>query len=215
MDELINSGVRVDAIATDPPYLIKYKTGHRNNKRHDFCNPILNDDKPEIIPCFLNKAYKILKEDSAMYIFCNSNKIDFFKQEVEKANFKIKNIIVWVKNNWTAGDLQAAFGKQYEFIILANKGRRRIEGKRITDVWFFDRVVGKEQVHQNQKPVKLIEQCILKHTKENELILDAFMGSGSTGVACKNTNRKFIGIELDKNYFDIAKKRIEEQNSNK
>ena len=199
----------IDLIVTDPPYLMNYKTNHRKDKSHDFCKPILNDlNNEELVINFLNESYRVLKNDSAMYMFCNSNRIDFFKQEVENTGFKIKNIIVWIKNNWTAGDLKAAFGKQYEFIILANKGRASFNGKRITDVWNFDRVCGKEQVHQNQKPVDLLEQCIVKHSAEGDVILDPFMGSGSTGVACKYTNRSFIGIELDENYFNIAKERI-------
>jgi DNA modification methylase len=65
-------------------------------------------------------------------------------------------------------------------------------------------------LHSTQKPVALIEYLIKTYTNENETVLDFTMGSGTTGVACKNLNRKFIGIELDKNYFEIAKKRIEE-----
>lgn len=67
----------------------------------------------------------------------------------------------------------------------------------------------KKQLHQNQKPVDLLKQCILKHSYENGVVLDPFMGSGSTGVACINTNRNFIGFELDEKYFDIAKDRLE------
>ena len=66
------------------------------------------------------------------------------------------------------------------------------------------------RVHPTQKPVDLLEYLVKTYTNENETVLDFTMGSGSTGVACMNTNRKFIGIELDKNYFDIAKNRIEE-----
>lgn len=66
-----------------------------------------------------------------------------------------------------------------------------------------------KQVHQTQKPVALLEYLIKTYTNENETVLDNCMGSGSTGVACKNLNRNFIGIELDKNYFEIAKQRIE------
>ena len=149
-----------------------------------------------------------MKNNTAMYMFCNCDKVDFFKQELENAGFKIKNMIIWVKNNWTAGDLKAQFGKQYEIIFLVNKGRKCFNGKRITDVWMFDRISGKKQLHQNQKPVDLLKQCILKHSDENDIIFDGFMGSGSTGVACIETNRKFIGVELDKKYFEIAKERI-------
>ena len=201
----------IDMILTDPPYLMNYKTNHRKNKDHKFCQTIQNDDNEKFLDNYLSLCYQKLKSNSAIYIFCNQNKIDIFKQLIEKNNFKIKNIIVWVKNNWTAGDLKAAYGKQYEFIILANKGRRYINGKRITDVWQFNRVAGNSLLHQNQKPIDLLEQCILKHSNENEIIFDGCMGSGSTGVACLNTNRKFIGFELDKEYFEIAKKRIEDR----
>ena len=198
----------VDLVLTDPPYLIKYKTNRRKNKNHDFCTEILNDDNYELISFYIKECYRILKNDTAMYMFCNCDKADFFKQELQKAGFKIKNMIIWVKNNWTAGDLKAQFGKQYEIIFLVNKGRKYFNGKRLTDIWCFDKVAGKNQQHQNQKPVDLLEQCILKHSNENEIVFDGFMGSGSTGVACVNTNRRFIGIELDDKYFEIAKQRI-------
>ena len=67
----------------------------------------------------------------------------------------------------------------------------------------------KKSVHPTQKPVALLEYLIKTYTNENDTVLDFTMGSGSTGVACKNTNRDFIGIELDQNYFNIAKERIE------
>ena len=201
----------IDLIVTDPPYLIKYKTNYRKDKKHDFCSEIANDGNYELISNYIKECYRILKNDTAMYMFCNCDRVDYFKQELEKAGFKIKNMIIWVKNNWTAGDLKAQFGKQYEIIFLVNKGRKYFNGKRITDVWNFDRVSGNKQVHQNQKPLDLLEQCILKHSEENDIVFDGFMGSGSTGVACKHTNRRFIGIELDDNYFEIAKKRIEEE----
>ena len=199
----------IDLIVTDPPYLIKYKTNRRKNKDHDFCSEILNDDNEQLIIDYIRECYRILKNNTAMYMFCNCDKVDFFKQELENAGFKIKNMIIWVKNNWTAGDLKAQFGKQYEIIFLVNKGRKCFNGKRITDVWMFDKISGKKQLHQNQKPVDLLKQCILKHSDENDIVFDGFMGSGSTGVACIETGRKFIGVELDKKYFEIAKERIE------
>lgn len=72
----------------------------------------------------------------------------------------------------------------------------------------FDRETG---LHPTQKPVALLEYLIKTYTNENEIVLDSFMGSGSTGVACIRTKRKFIGIEIDENYFNIAKKRIEKE----
>ena len=198
----------IDLIVTDPPYLINYKTNYRKNKEDDFCKPIKGDDDYKLIENYIKECYRILKNNSAMYIFCNSDRVDYFKQNLEKTGFKIKNMIIWVKNNWTAGDLKAQFGKQYEIIFLVNKGRKKFNGKRITDVWNFDRVAGKKQLHQNQKPVELLEQCILKHSNEDDIVFDGFMGVGSVGVACKNTNRRFVGVELEERYFNIAKERI-------
>lgn len=78
-----------------------------------------------------------------------------------------------------------------------------------TQLWKYNRDILKSSLHPTQKPVKLCENLIKTYTNENCIVLDNCMGSGSTGVACKNTNRKFIGIELDRKYFDIAKERIE------
>ena len=74
----------------------------------------------------------------------------------------------------------------------------------------FSNASQKGKVHPTQKPVALLEYLIKTYTQEGETVLDFTCGSGSTGVAAKNTNRKFIGVELDQNYFEIAKKRIQE-----
>ena len=202
----------VDLIVTDPPYLINYKTNHRKDKKHKFSSVIENDNNPDVIREYIKECYRIMKPDTAMYMFCSFDKVDFFKQELEKY-FKIKNMIVWVKNNHTAGDLKAQFGKQYELIFLVNKGRAIINGKRITDVWNFKRVSSAKLVHQNQKPLELIEQCILKHSKEGDIVFDGFIGSGTTAEAAFNTGRNYIGFELDKDYYNVAVKRLEYRNS--
>jgi site-specific DNA-methyltransferase (adenine-specific) len=199
----------IDLIVTDPPYLIDYKTNYRKDKTHRFNNSILNDNNPNLIKEYIKECYRIMKDNSAMYIFCSFDKVDFFKQELEKY-FKVKNMIIWVKNNWTAGDLKAQFGKQYEIVFLVNKGRKIFNGVRLTDVWNFKRVAGKKQLHQNEKPIELITQAIQKHSNENDIVFDGFIGSGTTAIACMNTNRNFIGFELDKEYYEIANKRIKE-----
>src|SRR5699024_1869142 len=197
----------IDLIVTDPPYLVKYKTGRRKDKSHKFTKEILNDDNEQLLKDYIKECHRIMKNDTAMYMFCSSNKVDFFKQELEKY-FTIKNMIIWVKNNHTAGDLQSAFGRKYEIVFLVNKGRSKFNGTRLTDVWEFKRVAGKGQLHQNQKPVEMIEQCIEKHSNENDVVFDGFMGSGTTAIACMNTNRNFIGFELDEEYYETSIKRI-------
>jgi site-specific DNA-methyltransferase (adenine-specific) len=211
----------VDLIVTDPPYLMDYKTGRRNGKAnkfdaaqeavtHKFTTTIDGDDDPELISNYIKECYRIMKNDSAMYMFCNSNKVAYFVNELEKY-FTMRNIIVWVKNNHTAGDLVHAFGKKHEFIILVNKGNAKIRGTRIQDVWEYDKVVGKSQLHQNQKPVPLLKRCIMKHSDEGDVVFDGFGGSASTAVAARELNRGFIVIEKDDDYFAAAEKRLAEE----
>ena len=199
----------IDLILTDPPYLMNYKTNRRKNKEHDFCNPIQNDDNEEVVKKSIVEMARLLKDTGALYVFCNANKIEIFKKIISEL-FIFKNILIWVKNNHTAGDLKGAYGKKTEFIIYATKGKHYLNGKRDTDVLFYNKVSGKRQIHRNEKPIDLLEFIISKSSNINDIVLDCFMGSGTTGVAAKNLNRRFIGIELEKKYFDIAEKRISE-----
>lgn len=208
----------VDLIVTDPPYLMDYKTGRRNGKAdkydvnrddvtHKFATVIDGDNDPELISNYIKECYRIMKDDTALYMFCNSNKVAFFVTELEKY-FTMRNIIVWVKNNHTAGDLVHAFGKKHEFIILVNKGNAKIRGTRLADVWEYDKVVGKSQLHQNQKPVGLLKQCIMKHSDEGDVVFDGFGGSGSTGIAARECQRDYIIIEKDEEYYNTAVERF-------
>ena len=206
MWKLADDGVKVDMICTDPPYLMNYKTGRRKDKTHDFCKPIANDTNFELIKDIMPLLFELLNQGGAIYMFCNANHIDYFKQQIEQ-HFILKNILIWVKNNWSAGDLKGAYAKQTEFILYAVKGRHILNGARDTDTLYYNRVVGNMQLHQNQKPVDLCKYLINKSSNENDTVLDCFMGSGSTGVACLQTNRNFIGIELEEKYYNIAKKR--------
>ena len=206
MRKLADDGVKVDMICTDPPYLMNYKTGRRKDKTHDFCKPIANDTNFELIKDIMPLLFELLNQGGAIYMFCNANHIDYFKQQIEQ-HFVLKNILIWVKNNWSAGDLKGAYAKQTEFILYAVKGRHILNGARDTDTLYYNRVVGTMQLHQNQKPVDLCKYLINKSSNENDTVLDCFMGSGSTGVACLQTNRNFIGIELEEKYYNLAKER--------
>ena len=100
-------------------------------------------------------------------------------------------------------------------VLVDSQNRKPFEyndnGKRYPlQVVQFKRDILSSNLHPTQKPIALMEYLIKTYSNEGDIILDFTMGSGSTGVACKNTNRNFIGIELNEEYFDIAKKRIEE-----
>ncbi|HGR5388811.1 TPA: site-specific DNA-methyltransferase [Streptococcus pneumoniae] len=188
------------------------EANHWRKEKHKFSNVIKNDNNPELIKEYIKECYRILKDDTAIYIFCSFDKVDFFKKEIEKY-FSVKNIIIWRKNNHTAGDLEAQFGKQYEMIILANKGRKKFNGERLTDVWDFKRVSSDKLLHQNQKPIELIKRCIVKHSDVGDIVFDGFMGSGTTALAALETDRHFIGAEIDGYYFGIAEERIKNHNA--
>lgn len=202
------SSCSIDLVVTDPPYLMNYRTNRRKDKSHKYCKEIAGDNDFGLIKAYVKECYRVLKDDSAMYMFCNANQIAFFINTTKEAGFKLKNIIVWVKDEHTSGDLKAAFGCQYEFILLLNKGRKFFKGHRITDVWKFDRVFWRRKLHQNQKPLALLEQCIKYHSDEGDVVLDGFMGSGSTAVAARKMRRNFIGWEIDKEYYDVAIERL-------
>ena len=194
----------VDLVLTDPPYGMAFKSNYRKVKY----NEIKNDKSLEFIEKYVGECFRILKHNTAVYFFCSWHNVDVFKRAIEK-KFKIKNILIWEKNNTSMGDLKASYAPKYEMIIFAHKGRKLLNGFRYADIIKANRTGNK--LHPTEKPVDILELFIKNSSNENAVVFDGFMGSGSTGVACVNTNRNFIGIELDENYFNIAKERIYEQ----
>ena len=224
MDKLIEEGVKVDMILTDPPY------GTTRNKWDS------------IIP--LNEMWKMLdklvKPNGAIVLFAQTP----FDKVLGASNLKmLRYEWIWDKKLGT-GHLNAKKMpmKQHENILVfykklptynpqmregqpyhkapsttsSNYGKQiamggTSDGERYPiSILEFSNANRNNRLHPTQKPVPLLEYLIKTYTNEGELILDFTMGSGSTGVACLNTNRRFIGIELDENYFNIAKKRIED-----
>lgn len=202
MDKLIEEGVKVDSIITDPPYGMNYICGFRKEKY----DAIRGDDGLTFLHEYFQKCYDLLKDNTHIYCFCSWHHIDVFKSEFEKY-FKLKNIIVWYKQSGGMGDLKGSYMPNHEFILFGHKKRRLRNGERLPDVLLVKKK--KCIYHPTQKPIELLEIFIKQSTNKNEVVFDGFMGSGSTGVACLNTNRKFIGIELDEKYFNIAVNRME------
>ena len=193
----------VDLVLTDPPYGMDFQS----HRRKEVYAKIKNDTSLEWLDGYFAECSRILKDDTAIYCFCSWHNVDIFKKAFEKY-FKLKNIIVWVKNNHGSGDLKASYAPKHEFILYGNKGRRTFYGKRMEDVIFANKT--KNENHPTEKPIDLLEQFINNSTEKNAVVFDGFMGSGSCGVACINTNRNFIGIEIDDEYFKIANERIGE-----
>jgi len=192
----------VDLILTDPPYGMNYQSNWRKIKY----KKIKNDNNIDWLCLSLKHFKRVLKENSHCYIFCSVHYLNKFI-DYSKEHFTLKDILIWEKNNHCSGDLKGSYAPKYEFILFLTKGRKELNGKRDPNIFKYNKT--NNNFHPTQKPTDLLEFLIAKSSQEKDIILDCFMGSGSTGVAAKNTNRKFIGIEMDKNYFDIAKNRIE------
>ena len=201
----------VDCIITDPPYKVIsggqtktanafYKGKWKNNGK------IFKHNEVDFNENFMGEMFRVMKEQSHIYFFTNFLNLNKFLTLFEKSDFYIHNLLVWEKkpvvNRW--------YLKNAEYVIFAKKGKAKsINNKGSKTVHKFD--VPKNKTHPTQKPIDLIEYYIKNSTNENDTVLDMFMGSGTTGVACCNTNRDFIGIELDKHYFKIAEQRIKNE----
>lgn len=203
----------IDLILTDPSY--KTITGGKNNgKNSKRPKGILNENNGLFqynsikISSWLPEIYRILKEQSHCYIFTNCLNLQEMLNESEKVGFKLHNLLVWEKNNCTPSQY---YMKNCEYVLFLRKGKAKWINN-IGDsktVHKFNNIIG-NKLHPTEKPVDLLEYYLLNSSEPKDIVFDPFMGSGSAGVACINTNRNFIGIELDEKYFQIAKDRIEQ-----
>lgn len=193
----------IDMVLTDPPYGISFQSNYRTKKH----KKIAGDDSTGWLDGWAAEFSRVAADNTAHYVFCSHHNVEFFKAALGRF-FKIKNILIWEKNNTGMGDLTGDYAPLYEMIIFMHKGRRLMNGKRDANILKYNRT--RNTQHPTQKPVDLLEYLICKFSDEGSVVLDPFMGSGSTGVACARTGRKFIGIERDDEYFKTAVRRIAE-----
>ena len=192
----------IDLIITDPPYGMSFQSNYRKEKHLK----IENDNTLEWLDNFVQQAHRVLKINTHFYCFCSWHHIDIFKQAIQK-HFEVKNILIWVKNNTGMGDLSGDYAPKHEFIIYARKGKKKLNGRRDSNILEYKRTGNK--LHPTEKPVNMFEFLIKKSSMENDIILDPFAGSGTTAIACINTKRNYILIEKEQEYIDIINKRIE------
>jgi DNA modification methylase len=197
------NGEKADMVFTDPPYGYKYESNYQEKHKE-----LLNDDK---ILNFIPNAYLFTKENTAFYVFCGWQTVKQWILEIENSGLNLKNIIVWKKNNWSMGDLKGAYAGQYEIILFAHKGRIELKEGRGQDVWEFNRVPPKE--HPTMKPIELIIKALKDVTNVKNLVLDLFLGSGSTMVAAHQLKRKCYGMELDPKYCQVIIDRMRKLDS--
>ena len=199
----------IDLIITDPPYYVDaggsgyYVKRNNNNVMKLAKGNNLFQDSPKLKD-YINILYRILKNNSHAYIMINNINLKQFLKEIEKSKFELCQILIWEKSTkiWNP-----YFMLNHEYILLLRKGNKNINNYDYSTVIKIPMI---KKHHITEKPVRLMEIFIESSSKENDIVLDCFMGSGTTGIAAKRNNRKFIGIEIDKKYFDIAEKRINE-----
>ena len=206
----------IDLIVTDPPYPTTSR-GNAGNSGGMLQKDINKKGKVftyNNINCkeYAPEFYRLLKDGSHCYVMTNHiNLIDMLNTFTDVGFHFIKSLI-WNKGNKIMGQY---YMSQYEYILFFRKGKgKKINNCGTSDILSISNKKTKDKdgknIHDTEKPVELMEVLVNNSSQENELVLDPFMGVGSTGIACIKNNRNFIGMELDEKYFDIAKNRIEE-----
>lgn len=203
----------IDLIVTDPPYRVI--SGGKPHKEKGAPSGMLskndgkifdyNDIEPED---WVPEIYRVLKSGGQAYIMVNVLNMERYLRICRETGFGLHNILVWKKNNVTCNKW---YMKNCEFTLFLRKGKAKFinecGSKQVSD---FDNIIG-NKLHPTQKPVELMEMYIRNSSDIGDTVLDPFMGVGTTGIAAMNLDRKFVGIEIDKKYFDIASELIGEK----
>jgi site-specific DNA-methyltransferase (adenine-specific) len=195
----------VDCIITDPPYMSAMQ---HNGEMTSFAD--CNNLKPFFSTLF-KEFSRILSDKGCVYMFCDWRSVSFYLP-LSAQFLPVKNLIVWDKKSGPG----TFYSYQHELILFSTfNNELRLKGAsnviRSPSFCCGAKKTNGEKVHPTQKPVELIELFLSHTTNVGDTVLDCFMGSGSTGVACVRNGRNFIGMELQEKYFEIAKNRIEDE----
>jgi DNA modification methylase len=203
----------VDCVITDPPYGIDYDSGPdghagKGSGRRSSIDDRLEGDKTPALYKSLGILRAHCKPDCSLYIFYAWNKTVETIQAVENGGFEVRNIIVWNKN-------RAPFtGAQYKckselmlYCYLTGESPQWHGKANENNVWDYD-IEAVNEYHPTQKPVPLLKRAIKNSSREGDLVLDPFCGSGSTLRAAKDLGRRAVGIEIEEKYCEIAAKRL-------
>ena len=206
----------IDMVLTDPPYDISNSGGgmmDRDNREF-----IRNIDKMGMcksnfdITGFLDACLGMFdhKQKFCVVFFCSMKQVSSYINWAENNKLQV-GLGVWHKSN-PAPLCNYKYLNDVEYWIYIKGNKSKILGNYHSKSMVYSSQINKKDKklygHPTIKPVEILEKFLTNHTAEGSRVFDPFMGSGSTGVACKNLNRKFIGIELDEVYFNISKKRI-------
>lgn len=204
----------IDLIVTDPPYRITPKgcagnSGGMMTTKMTMKGTIFkhNDIKPsEYIPEF----YRLLKDGSHCYIMTNHVNLQEMINVATECGFKFIKSLIWNKGNKIMGRF---YMSQFEYILFFRKGK----GVKINNCGTADilnvpnkKLKGEDgkNLHDTEKPIELMKILVANSSKENDVVLEPFMGIGAVPIACKELNRQCIAIELDKEYYNVSVNRL-------
>jgi site-specific DNA-methyltransferase (adenine-specific)/modification methylase len=200
----------VDMVLTDPPYNIARKNNFSTMGRSgiDFGEW----DKGFDLFSYISECFRILEKNGSFVVFNDWKNLGDIVKFSESVGFIVKDMIRLEKSNPMPRNRDRRYVTDFECAIWFTMPKSK---------WVFNRQHPKYQrpkficsvdkgLHPTQKSLSLMKQIVLIHTNINQVVIDPFMGSGTTGVACVNLDREFIGIEMDKDYFKIAENRIKE-----
>lgn len=220
----------VNLIITDPPYGVNFK-----NKYYDDSEDYVLRNMYK----WYQEWFRLLKPDGYLVLFVGVKNLDHWLVNTKITGWNFKNIIATRSFNNGAKRAPNNFGFQFQPVLLFSKGKghnfNKVDFIPTSKEWFNDKrnknsnpytyeypnwiktewafgtaKNSSKNNHPNEKNVEFIEFLVKVLSNENDTILDNFMGAGGTGIACKNTNRNFIGIDINKELYELSKKRIEE-----
>ena len=204
----------IDLVVTDPPYKTTSRgssggTGGILKEEINKKGKVFKHNDIEFNE-WLPELYRVLKEKGHAYIMTNNKNLKSMLVEVGNAGFNIFKTLIWAKNSAITN---MYYMDSHEYIIFCRKGKaKRINNCGTKSVLNIDNP--RNKLHPTEKPVELMGILINNSSNECDTVLDPFIGSGSTAIACINNNRNYIGFELSEEYCKIAEKRISETTSN-
>lgn len=212
----------IDLVLIDPPYEVSRDTNFAKGKIKgtdvDRFRVSMNfgdwDNNFTGLDIVIKECYRILKKSGTLICFYDLWKITVLKEYFETAKFNQIRFIEWIKTNPVPLNSKTNYLTNSREIALVGVkgGKPTFNSEYDNGIYKHPICHDKDRFHPTQKPLSLIEEIVLKHSNEGDLVLDCFMGSGTTGVACKNLNRNFIGMEINETYFNKAKERIVNKN---
>lgn len=206
----------IDLILTDPPYEISRDTNFQSGKGVERLKISMDfgkwDKEFDILDQVIAEYYRVLKKGGTLIMFYDLWKISFLSEMLQKEKFKQLRFIEWVKTNPVPINSKINYlTNAREIAITATKiSKPTFNSSYDNGIYEYPIYHDKKRFHPTQKPIKLFEELIEKHSNEGDIVLDTFLGSGTTAIAAENTNRKFIGSELNEEYFLKTILRIEE-----